>query len=122
MWSCTAVGVCSDVCPKHVDPANAVNQNKTNSAFDFFLRFLRGGCPMNERRPYRRPMNPKWWAQPPYRAYTLRELSGVAVALYGVVLFAGLVSLARGPDAGTASAVPEEPDLDRVARRCCWRP
>lgn len=39
-WSCTAVGYCSDVCPKHVDPANAVNQNKTNSALDFFLRFL----------------------------------------------------------------------------------
>jgi fumarate reductase iron-sulfur subunit len=41
VWSCTAVGVCSDVCPKQVDPANAVNQNKTNSAFDFFLRLLR---------------------------------------------------------------------------------
>jgi fumarate reductase iron-sulfur subunit len=39
-WSCTAVGHCSDVCPKHVDPANAVNQNKTNSALDFFLRLL----------------------------------------------------------------------------------
>ena len=39
-WSCTAVGYCSDVCPKHVDPANAVNQNKTNSAVDFFFRFL----------------------------------------------------------------------------------
>jgi fumarate reductase iron-sulfur subunit len=29
------------VCPKQVDPANAVNQNKTNSAVDFFLRLLR---------------------------------------------------------------------------------
>jgi fumarate reductase iron-sulfur subunit len=44
VWSCTAVGVCSEVCPKHVDPANAVNQNKTNSAFDFFLRFLPGAA------------------------------------------------------------------------------
>ena len=43
VWSCTAVGYCSEVCPKQVDPANAVNQNKTNSAFDFFLRFLRPG-------------------------------------------------------------------------------
>ncbi|HSI55345.1 MAG TPA: succinate dehydrogenase/fumarate reductase iron-sulfur subunit, partial [Ramlibacter sp.] len=25
VWSCTAVGYCSVVCPKHVDPANAVN-------------------------------------------------------------------------------------------------
>jgi len=45
VWSCTAVGYCSEVCPKHVDPANAVNQNKVNSAKDYFLRFLtpRGG-------------------------------------------------------------------------------
>lgn len=45
VWSCTAVGYCSEVCPKRVDPANAVNQNKMNSAKDYFLRFLspRGG-------------------------------------------------------------------------------
>ncbi|MBI5278726.1 MAG: succinate dehydrogenase/fumarate reductase iron-sulfur subunit [Burkholderiales bacterium] len=45
VWSCTAVGYCSEVCPKGVDPANAVNQNKVNSAKDYFLRFLqpRGG-------------------------------------------------------------------------------
>jgi len=45
VWSCTAVGYCSEVCPKQVDPANAVNQNKLNSAKDYFLRFLtpRGG-------------------------------------------------------------------------------
>ena len=40
VFNCTAVGYCSEVCPKHVDPANAVNQNKTNSAADYFLRFL----------------------------------------------------------------------------------
>lgn len=44
VWSCTAVGICSEVCPKHVDPANAINQNKTNSALDFFLRFVRPGA------------------------------------------------------------------------------
>ena len=45
VWSCTAVGYCSEVCPKGVDPANAVNQNKTDSAIDYFLRFVkpRGG-------------------------------------------------------------------------------
>ena len=53
---------------------------------------------MSERRPYTRPMPPNWWAHPPYRAYTARELSGVAVAIYGGVLFAGLFSLWRGPD------------------------
>ena len=41
VWSCTAVGYCSEVCPKGVDPANAVNQNKGNSAVDYFLRFLK---------------------------------------------------------------------------------
>lgn len=41
VWSCTAVGYCSEVCPKHVDPANAVNQNKVNSAKDYFLNLVR---------------------------------------------------------------------------------
>jgi fumarate reductase iron-sulfur subunit len=40
VWSCTAVGFCSEVCPKGVDPANAVNQNKLVSAQDYFLRFV----------------------------------------------------------------------------------
>jgi fumarate reductase iron-sulfur subunit len=40
VWSCTAVGYCSQVCPKEVDPANAINQNKVNSALDYFIRFL----------------------------------------------------------------------------------
>jgi fumarate reductase iron-sulfur subunit len=40
VWSCTAVGYCSEVCPKGVDPAHAVNQNKVNSAKDYFLRFV----------------------------------------------------------------------------------
>jgi fumarate reductase iron-sulfur subunit len=40
VWSCTAVGYCSQVCPKQVDPAHAVNQNKVNSAIDYFLNFL----------------------------------------------------------------------------------
>jgi fumarate reductase subunit C len=54
---------------------------------------------MSESRPYRRPIDPNWWWKPgAYRAYTLRELTGVAVAAYGAVLFAGLVALARGPE------------------------
>jgi fumarate reductase iron-sulfur subunit len=40
VWSCTAVAYCSEVCPKHVDPANAVNQNKVNSAKDFFASMM----------------------------------------------------------------------------------
>ncbi len=40
VWGCTLVGYCSEVCPKQVDPAAAVNQNKINSTADYFLRFL----------------------------------------------------------------------------------
>ena len=46
VFNCTAVGYCSEVCPKLVDPANAVNVNKTEAARDYFLRFVtpRGGA------------------------------------------------------------------------------
>jgi len=40
VWGCTLVGYCSEVCPKGVDPARAINQNKINSTKDYFLRFL----------------------------------------------------------------------------------
>jgi len=43
VWGCTAVAYCSEVCPKEVDPANAINQNKMGSAIDYFLRFLKPG-------------------------------------------------------------------------------
>ena len=41
VWGCTLVGYCSEVCPKGVDPARAVNQNKIESAKDYFFRFFR---------------------------------------------------------------------------------
>jgi fumarate reductase iron-sulfur subunit len=45
VWGCTLVAYCSEVCPKGVDPARAINQNKINSTKDYFMRFLspRGG-------------------------------------------------------------------------------
>jgi fumarate reductase iron-sulfur subunit len=39
VFNCTAVGYCSEVCPKKVDPANAVNINKMESAKAYFTRF-----------------------------------------------------------------------------------
>jgi fumarate reductase subunit C len=54
---------------------------------------------MSERRPFRRAQPRDWWAHKPYLAYTVRELSGVAVAVYGAILLAGLVCLWRGPEA-----------------------
>ncbi len=41
VWSCMAVGYCSEVCPKQVDPAHAVNQNKAVSTGDYFRHYLR---------------------------------------------------------------------------------
>ena len=45
VWGCTLVGYCSEVCPKAVDPALAINRDKVASAKDYFLRLLfpRGG-------------------------------------------------------------------------------
>ncbi len=40
VWGCTLVSYCSEVCPKQVDPARAINQNKINSTKDYFLRFV----------------------------------------------------------------------------------
>ncbi|MDR2450311.1 MAG: succinate dehydrogenase/fumarate reductase iron-sulfur subunit [Candidatus Accumulibacter sp.] len=46
VFVCGATGYCSEVCPKKVDPGNAVNVNKINAAKDYFLRFLspKGGA------------------------------------------------------------------------------
>ena len=40
VWSCTFVGYCSEVCPKHVDPAAAIQQCKAESAKDFVKAVL----------------------------------------------------------------------------------
>lgn len=40
VWSCTFVGYCSEVCPKHVDPAAAINQGKLASTIDYGLNLL----------------------------------------------------------------------------------
>jgi succinate dehydrogenase iron-sulfur subunit len=35
IWGCTFVGECTKVCPKHVDPAGAIQQYKLQSALDW---------------------------------------------------------------------------------------
>lgn len=40
-WGCTFVGFCSDVCPKQLDPAAAVNQAKVESAKDFIISMFK---------------------------------------------------------------------------------
>ncbi len=41
VWGCTFVGFCSEVCPKSVDPAAAVNQGKIESSKDFMIAMLK---------------------------------------------------------------------------------
>ncbi|WP_172117887.1 succinate dehydrogenase/fumarate reductase iron-sulfur subunit [Halomonas hibernica] len=42
VWSCTFVGFCSKVCPKHVDPAAAINQSKVASAKHTLIALFKG--------------------------------------------------------------------------------
>ena len=41
VWNCTFVGYCSEVCPKHVDPAAAIQQGKVESSKDFLIATLK---------------------------------------------------------------------------------
>ncbi len=40
LWDCTFVGECSKVCPKHVDPAAAIQQAKVETTKDWYKQFL----------------------------------------------------------------------------------
>ena len=40
IWECTYVGECTVVCPKHVDPAGAIQQAKFDGALDYYKRLL----------------------------------------------------------------------------------
>jgi fumarate reductase iron-sulfur subunit len=40
LWSCTFVGECSEVCPKDVDPAAAIQQGKLYATLDWFQQWL----------------------------------------------------------------------------------
>jgi fumarate reductase iron-sulfur subunit len=40
VWQCTFVGECSEVCPKHVDPAAAIQRSKVDAAKDWFKSVL----------------------------------------------------------------------------------
>ena len=41
VWSCTSVGYCSEVCPKHVDPSAALLLGKKMSATDYVIRMFK---------------------------------------------------------------------------------
>lgn len=43
VWDCSFVGACSEVCPKHVDPAAAIQQMKIEGAKEWWLQKLSPG-------------------------------------------------------------------------------
>jgi fumarate reductase iron-sulfur subunit len=43
VWHCSFVGACSEVCPKSVDPAGALQQMKVDGAKEYWLQKLPGG-------------------------------------------------------------------------------
>jgi fumarate reductase iron-sulfur subunit len=40
IWGCTFVGECTEACPKHVDPAGAIQQYKLMAVKDWFKSLL----------------------------------------------------------------------------------
>lgn len=46
VWQCTFVGECTEVCPKHVDPAAAIQRSKVDTAQNWFKSVL---LPWGER-------------------------------------------------------------------------
>ena len=40
IWGCTFVGECTRVCPKHVDPAGAIQQYKLTAVFEWLKSFI----------------------------------------------------------------------------------
>jgi fumarate reductase iron-sulfur subunit len=40
IWGCTFVGECTRVCPKHVDPAGAIQRYKLEATKDWFVSLL----------------------------------------------------------------------------------
>lgn len=45
VWECTFVGECSEVCPKDVDPAGAIQQMKLASSVDWLTGLFKRGGP-----------------------------------------------------------------------------
>lgn len=45
VWDCSFVGACSEVCPKSVDPAAAIQQMKVDGAIEWWKQKLSGGKP-----------------------------------------------------------------------------
>ena len=89
VWGCTFVGECTRVCPKHVDPAGAIQRYKLKAAQESVKAFLLPrGLAMTELRTYRRTGSRLWWwvRKRSYFVFVMRELSSFFVAWFVVYL------------------------------------
>jgi fumarate reductase iron-sulfur subunit len=55
IWGCTFVGECTRVCPKHVDPAGAIQQYKLQASLEWVRSFLPWGRKSESRADEVRP-------------------------------------------------------------------
>ena len=83
IWGCTFVGECTRVCPKHVDPAGAIQRYKLKAAQQSVKAFLLPeGCAMTDLT-YRRPVSTWWWLRKrTYFVFVMRELSSIFIAWF----------------------------------------
>ena len=85
VWGCTFVGECTRVCPKHVDPAGAIQRYKLKAAKENVMAFLLPGGVMSAPATYRQPVSRLWWTKKrTYFLFVMRELSSIFVAWFAV--------------------------------------
>ena len=108
VWECTFVGACSDVCPKHVDPAAAIQQTKISASLDWFKAKLMPGAKPMSRRPYVRKVERSWWlGHPRYVVYMVaRDDEPVHRALLRPAWWSGSFAWRRVRPRGRASSPP----------------
>ena len=103
VWSCTFVGFCSEVCPKGVDPAAAIQLYKAESAKIMSSLYVQtGGLIMDisqsKRKPYVRQVKRAGvYATVSIPVYMLREGTCIFVGAYAVILLCGLLRLSPRP-------------------------
>ena len=115
VWGCTFVGECTKVCPKHVDPAGAIQRYKLKAAQESVKAFL---LPKALRRTrtsmstqvtrvpsYQRRMGVFWWVHKrSYFLFVMRELSSLFVAWFVIYLLMFIAAVGGG--AGEVRRVP----------------
>ena len=101
---CTFVGECTRVCPKHVDPAGAIQRYKLKAAQESVKAFLlpralrdESPAPADGDLTYRRPMPVLWWIRKrSYFMFVMRELSSIFIAWFVLYLLLFVRAVGRG--------------------------